>query len=146
MERRHDVCAMSDYRYLEHTADIGVIAEGKTQAEAYESAALGLENLVTDTSNVRPVLKRDIDLTSTDSESLLVDFLNELVYLFDTQMLVFSRFEITGIGATYLKAAIYGETIDPNRHQVLLGIKAATYHQVRVSHNAKWHVQVIFDI
>ena len=137
---------MSKYRYLEHTADIGVIAEGKTQAEAYEAAALGLENLMTDTSKVQPLVKRGIDLKSADRESLLVDFLNELVYLFDTQMLVFSRFEITEIGAARLKAMVYGEVIDPKRHQVHLGVKAATYHQLLVSHNAGWHVQVIFDI
>ena len=92
------------------------------------------------------VLHRDIKLTATDQESLLVAWLNELIYLFDVENIIFKRFDIIQLSNTQLKARIYGEKVDSAKHKLKTGVKAATYHMLRVDKANGCKVQVLFDI
>ncbi len=135
-----------DFEILNHTADVGIIAYGADMKQAFANAAKGLFSLITDLDDVEEVLHRDAELTATDEESLLVEWLNELIYQFDTEGIVFKRFDITRLDNTRLKARGYGEKVDRSKHELKMGVKAATYHMLKVDRNDGCRVQVLFDI
>jgi len=135
-----------DFEILNHTADVGIIAYGVDIKQAFANAARGLFSLITDLGKVKEVLHRDTELTATDEESLLVEWLNELIYQFDTEGIIFKRFEIIRLDNTRLKARGYGEKVDKARHRLKMGVKAATYHMLKVERGDGGKVQVLFDI
>ncbi len=135
-----------EFEVLEHTADAGIIARGADMKEAFANAARGLFSLITELEDVREVLHREIEVTAPDRESLLVAWLNELIYLFDTENILFKRFDISRLDDTLLRATGYGEKVDSRRHQLKLGVKATTYHMLKINENNGVTVQVLFDI
>ena len=135
-----------EFEIVDHTADVGIIAYGADIRQAFANAAKALFSLITELENVEEALHRDIELTATDQESLLVEWLNELIYLFDTENVIFKRFDIVQLDRTQLKARIYGEKVDRAKHEIKTGVKAATYHMLKVDKDDGCKVQVIFDI
>jgi SHS2 domain-containing protein len=84
---------------------------------------------------------------SEDRDGLLVDWLNELIYVFDSKHVLFSRFDIGSLTYNALKATCYGEDFDPSKHKIKIGVKAATYHMLRLdTDNNGYKAQVILDI
>ena len=137
---------VKDFETIDHTADIGIIAYGADISQAFANAARALFSLITELDNVEEVLHRDIELTAPDEESLLVEWLNQLIYLFDTENIIFKRFDITRLSNTRLKARSYGEKVDSSKHMLKTGVKAATYHMLQVDKGDGCRVQVLFDI
>ena len=135
-----------DFEIWNHTADVGIIAYGADMSQAFANAAKGLFSLITELDDVEEVLHRDIELTATDEESLLVEWLNELVYQFDTENILFKRFDIIQLDNMHLKARSYGEKADSSKHKLKTGVKAATYHMLKVDKGDGCRVQVLFDI
>ena len=135
-----------DFEIIDHTADVGIIAYGADISQAFANAAKALFSLITELDNVGEVICRDIELTASDEESLLVQWLNELIYLFDVENIVFKRFDITQLDNTQLKARSYGEKVDSAKHKLKTGVKAATYHMLKVDKTNGCQVQVLFDI
>lgn len=133
------------FKFIEHTADVGIIAYGDSVADAFANAACGLFSIITDPSTVRETLSHTVEATGEDMETLLFEWLNELIYLFDAKRLLFKRFDIMELTDEVLKAVCHGEKYDPGRHQLKTGVKAATYYLLRVDRE-KHHVQVIFDV
>lgn len=134
------------FEIIDHTADIGIIAYGADLKQLFSNAALALFSLVTDTESIREKLRRDLKIISEDEDSLLVEWLNELIYLFDAEHILFNRFDIERLANGCLKAACYGENVDPLRHKIKVGVKAATYHMLKIDKDDGYKVQVIFDI
>ena len=137
---------VKDFEVLEHTADVGIRAYGADITEAFANAARGLFSLITELDDIEEVEEREIELTADDQESLLVNWLNELVYLFDTENIVFKRFDITQLDNTRLKAKCYGERVDTSRHKMKTGVKGATYHMLAIDRSDGYKVEVLFDI
>ncbi len=135
-----------DFELIDHTADVGIIAYGADMSQAFANAARALFSLITELDDVEEVLHRDIALTAPDQESLLVEWLNELIYLFDAENIIFKRFDITQLNNTQLKARSYGEKVDSSKHRLKTGVKAATYHMLKVDKDDGCKVQVLFDI
>ena len=135
-----------DFEIVNHTADVGIIAYGVDMSQAFVNAARALFSLITELDDVQEVLHRDIEVTATDEESLLVEWLNELIYLFDADNIIFKRFDITRLSNRQLKARSYGEKVDHSRHKLKTGVKAATYHLIKVDKDDGYKVQVLFDI
>lgn len=134
------------FEIIDHTADVGIVAYGTDVKELFRNAALGLFSLVTDTRQIEESLRRDLKIASTDHVGLLVEWLNELIYLLDTEHILFNRFVIEQLTNDHLEATCYGEKVDPRRHEIRLGIKAATYHMLRISKNDGYKARVIFDV
>ena len=130
---------------IEHTADTGLIAYGKTLPEAFANVAYGMFSIIVELKAVREVEARTVEVNEEDSESMLFEWLNGLLYFFDVEMLLMKRFDITEFDGQKLRATCYGEKYDPSRHEVKIGIKSATYHMLKVD-KEKNQVQVIFDI
>ncbi len=136
---------MKRFQFIEHTADIGLIAYGRTLAEAFANAAYGMFSIITDLKAVKETESRRLELHEDDLEALLFGWLNSLIYFFDVEMLLFNRFDISDLGEKRLRAICYGEKYDPSRHQLKIGVKAATYHMLKVDRE-KNEVRVIFDV
>jgi SHS2 domain-containing protein len=136
---------MKPYELIEHTADVGVKAYGKTVAEAFEHAAEGMFDIITDESMINPVGQYDIQLEAPDLEQLLVDWLSKLLFLNDAQDLVFGKFQVTLTG-NQLSASVFGEKYDTKKHGMGVEIKAVTYHMLQVQEKNPIFVQVLFDI
>jgi SHS2 domain-containing protein len=135
-----------DFEILDHTADVGIIAYGAELKQAFANAGRALFSLITDLDDVREALHRDIEVKASDIESLLVAWLNELIYRFDTEGILFRRFEVSRLDNSHIKARGYGEKVDSSRHRLKLGVKAATYHMLKIEKNDGYRVRVIFDI
>ncbi len=135
-----------EFEIVDHTADVGIIAYGAGISETFANAAKALFSLITELDDVGEALYRDIELTAPDQESLLVAWLNELIYLFDTENIIFNRFDITQLDNTRLKARSYGEKVDKSKHKLKTGVKAATYHMLRIDKGNGCQAQVLFDI
>jgi SHS2 domain-containing protein len=135
------------YEFTEHTADLGLKAYGSSIEELFVHAAEGMFDVLVSTKNVEESKERVIDVEAMAVDNLMVSWLSELLYLYDTEHLVFSGFQIQRIENDRLKAIVRGEVLDPARHEIKTGIKAVTYHQLYLEETeAGWETQVIFDI
>ena len=136
---------MKRYELIEHTADMGLIAYGHDLAEAFANAAYGLFSIMADLGQVKERETRQIELKEEDAETLLFEWLNRLLYVFDVEMLLLKRFDMERFDGSGLKATCYGEKYDPARHRLIRGVKSATYHMMKVDRERN-RVQVIFDV
>jgi len=134
------------FEILNHTADVGIIAYGADMKEAFANTARGLFSLITRLDDVEEVEYRDTELTASDQESLLVGWLNELIYLFDTTNILFKKFDISQLNDTQLKARSYGHKVDSSKHELKREVKAATFHMLQIERNNGVKIQVLFDI
>lgn len=129
-----------------HTADMGLLVSARTLREAFKTCALAVSSLLV-SQNVRPLSKRIIEVSATDRESLLVNFLNEIVFLFEAHKFIPSEIKISRLGRKNLKAEIWGEKFSPKKHKQGISVKAATYHNLEIKKEGnKWKIKVIFDI
>lgn len=132
---------------LEHTADAGIVAYGANMREALANAAFGMFSLMADLERVGEGASRSVEVEAADREGLAVAWLNELLYLFDVEQLLFRSFDIREISDTRLTADARGEVADASRHGLKGGVKAATYHLLEVSEGeGRCSVRVIFDV
>ena len=137
---------MGGFEYMDHTADVGIVATGEDLKEAFAQAACGLFDFMADLSVVREAETRDVSVTAPDRDALLVAWLNELLFLCEVEHRYFSRFEIYELEETSLKARCYGEEFDPARHRLKSGVKSATYHMIQVEDGNPSRVQVVLDV
>jgi SHS2 domain-containing protein len=135
-----------DFEIIDHTADIGLRAFGTDLPEAFINAAKGMFSLITDIDSVQESLFKDLVITAPDIEVLLVEWLNELLYYFDAEQILFKRFEISLLSETEIRTRCYGEKADRSRHRLKMGIKSTTYHMLKVEKKDCCQVEVLFDI
>jgi SHS2 domain-containing protein len=135
------------FEILDHTADVGIIAYGADIEELFSNAALALFSLITEPESIEEKLHLDLEVRSEDRDSLLVEWLNELIYLFDVNHILFNRFDIKSLTNNELKAICYGEDFDPMKHKIKIGVKAATYHMLKIDKGGDgYKAQIILDI
>jgi len=135
------------YEVFDHTADIGIHAFGRTLPELFIHAAQGMESLVVAPEQVRESVSREIAVEGHDVVSLLIAWLNELIFLFDTEYLLFRTFEIKAFTETSLSGRASGEPYDAQRHDLSSAIKAVTWHEAAVELTGDgYKARIIFDI
>jgi len=135
------------FEIINHTADVGIIVYAINVKQLFSNAALALSSLITEPKSIKEKIKRHVEITSEDRDNLLVEWLNELIYLFDVDHILFKRFDIENLNNKHLKAICYGEKLDPLRHNIKRGVKAATYHMLKINRGSDgYEVQVIFDV
>lgn len=133
------------FEIIDHTADIGVIAYGKTLGKLFENAAFGMFSLITPIEKVKEKTVISIAADAADHEELLINFLNELQYYYSVKKMFFKRFEVLTLTKTHLDANISGEKI--SGHEIAHDIKAATYHNLKIEKTADgFQTQIIFDV
>jgi SHS2 domain-containing protein len=135
------------YEIFEHTADLGLRIRAPTLSELMTDAARGLFAMVVENlDSVQPLVTREFRIAGKDNAYLLFDWLNELLYVCDTERLAFSEFDLQ-MTAAGLAATARGERLDPARHHLTHEIKAITYHGLTVEETEEgWLAEVIVDI
>ncbi len=122
------------FEFLEHTADVYVSAHGKTIEEAYENAALSMFETITDTDKVSPVQEDSLEVEAEDQYALLYNWMEALLVKSETQDMLYSKFQITSWKETNesfkIKAKIWGEKFDSEKHPQKVAVKAVTYHRM----------------
>jgi SHS2 domain-containing protein len=135
------------YEVFEHTADIGLHAFGRTLPELFVHAAQGMESLLVPPEQVRVQTSRQITVDGHDTISLLIAWLNELVFLFDTEYLLFGNFVIESMNETQVIGQAFGEPYDRQRHHLGCAIKAVTWHEAAVTRlDDGYQARIIFDL
>jgi SHS2 domain-containing protein len=132
------------YRLLEHTADAMVEVHGKTLGELFANAAYAMFDQMTDVKKIEPKGEVKVVLKADTQERLLVDFLQELLYVNDVEDLVFSEFSVQTDG-NRLEATIRGEKFDEKRHTKRSVVKGVTYHKLDIDLK-KGTLTVLFDV
>ena len=137
----------SGFELVDHTADVGVRAWAPSLGGVFEEAAKAMFSLICDPLTIDQTEKVDVRLEAEDRDLLLVGWLNELIYLFEARRALFSDFEVLELDDTHLVARVSGEELDPARHAVCGGVKAATLHQLSLSEGPSgWEAFVILDV
>ena len=135
------------YEYIDHTGDLGFKAYGTTRQALFSHAAEAFFQALVRIETIQEKEERLIEVEAAALDDLMVAWLSELLFLFDTENLLLRRFEITQMQNRSLKATVSGELMDPTRHEIKTGVKAVTYHRLYVKQRAGiWEAQVILDI
>jgi SHS2 domain-containing protein len=132
------------YKLLEHTADAMIEAYGETLGERFANAAYAMFDQITDITKIEPLGELKIVLKAENREQLLVDFLQELLFVHDTEGLVFGEFEVRTDGKA-LEALVKGEEFDEKKHPKRSVVKGITYHRLEFD-DEEGNVTVLFDV
>jgi SHS2 domain-containing protein len=139
------------FEFLEHTADTYIRAFGTTMQEAYENAALALFETMTDSGKIAQTVEETVEVEAEDQYALLYNWLEALLVKFETENMLFSKFEIRDwkedAESFKFTAKIWGEKFDSKKHPQKVGVKAVTYHRMVVIHEPERVVlEFILDI
>lgn len=135
------------YRILEHTADVGLEAEGATLAEAFANAAVGMYSIMVRLDRVSERVQRPVEVEAEDVQGLLTAWLLELLFITEVEGLVFRRFDVQEASPRHLAAVAHGEPLDAERHPKGAVIKAVTRHMMEVGPvKGGYRVRAILDI
>ena len=147
---------MEPFEYLEHTADVKFRARGRSLEETFENAALAMLGAMIDPATVKAEETWTVDIESDSLETLLYEWLSEVLYLFEVELAVFSRFEVAlerCEGSWRLSGQIGGERVDLERHFFETEVKAVTLHQFEIKKEEGeeggeeiWTAQVVLDV
>lgn len=129
------------------TADVAFKAYGKDLGELFANAALAMFEVMIKTEDLEERVSRKVEVQGNDLESLMFNWLNELLFYADAENLAFRSFEVEVDGENFLlKAVCRGEEIDREKHETRTVVKSATYHKMQVRKDQRWWAQVIVDI
>src|SRR5437016_3951803 len=137
----------SEFELLEHTSDIGVLARGDSRKEALIAASQGLVSILVDPANFKPLEERFFKATGSDEAAQIVNWMNEILFFFDTEGMVFVEFEIESWNMDEVVGHARGERFDIDRHEFRTAVKAATYHQFESHQTSEgWEIRVFVDV
>ena len=140
---------MKKFEFFEVTADVGFHAHGKTMEEAFQNAALATFEVMTDTTTIKPLIQKEIIIESEDLIALLYDWLDELIFLHDSEFLVFNTFQVEiqkiNEDSYRLTGTARGEVFNPEKHESREDVKAVTYHLMDIKEEKGFTVRVILD-
>lgn len=135
------------HEIIDISGDVGIKANGYDCADAWANAGIGMYSLITDIDKILEQKSIEIEIISDSLEGLLVNYLNELIFDFDTYYFIGRRIDIISFSKGLIRATIHGEEFDPSRHERRLLLKAATYHNIKIVMSSEMcEVEVIFDI
>ena len=140
MRPRHEI----GFKEIEHTADNALLVSGGSWEELLENAARGMNSLMLrDVSTIGTQTQKQISVKAPDAEGLLVEWLSELAYWAEKELLVFTRFEFQQVTSTIAQATLYGGHVKKVRQH----IKAVTYHNLEIIKADKGlTATVVFDV
>ncbi len=138
---------MKPYQAFDHTADLGLAITGASEEELFANAAIAVFDIITDLDRVEAREIRRIAVEGDGREDLLINFLREILYLYNGERWLLKELRIVRISEKGLEAEARGEPLDGRKHEICKEIKAVTYHQAQVRQTpAGWTARVIFDV
>ncbi len=134
------------FEIIDHTADIGIRAYGRDEKELFANSAYAMFSIIAELDGVAESISREVEIGADDQEELLAVWLNELLYLFDVDHIIFKGFEVIELGEQRLKATARGERVNLSRHKLKTQVKAATRHMLKIEKEDGFKAQIIFDV
>ena len=136
------------YRLIDHTADFGIHVFGSDLKTLFENAADAMFDLIVDRRKARGAQAREINLAGDDWPDLMVNWLRELLYLWNGKGLIVKSTDIASISEYNISASVKVDPYQPALHDIKEEIKAVTYHQIRVqpAGERSWESTIIFDV
>jgi SHS2 domain-containing protein len=139
------------FKFLEHTADAYIEAHGTSLEEAYANAAIAMFQVMTETSKVEPKTEESIEVEGKDLSSLLYSWLEELLVRHEIKNRLYSKFHIEIIEfqkeSYKLKAKIYGENFNSNKHPSKTEVKAVTFHMMEINQSGDQNrIRFVLDL
>ena len=133
------------YEFLEHTSEIKFKAYGRILNEVFENAILAISDFITKGQKIKARRVKEIVVTGQDIESLLYNFLDEIVYLLDAEKFVVKKGEVF-VRGNNIKATLYGD--DAFLYSGLENVKAPTYSEmfVKKTDEGVWEIQAVLDV
>ncbi len=133
------------FKFLEHTADIKFQAEGKSLDMAFKNAGLALKEIISGDIKIKPKIKKQMKITGKDKEELLYTFLEEFLFLFDTEDFILSKITKLKIVGKELVADVIGD--DAEDYKFTNNVKAITYNDMFIKKQKdKYVCQVVVDV
>ena len=140
---------MERYKFLEHTADAKFQAFGKSLEEAFSNAALATAALMWDWRKVEKHVEHQIQVEGSDLKQLLCSFLEEIIYLLDTQMFLLAtveRMQIELSDNKCISSAVFKGDKYSKKYKIFGEVKAITYNEMRIEKNGYFMIQVVVDM
>lgn len=135
------------FQLLEHPSDIGFLARGDSREQALAEASGALTSIMVDPSTIETREERSVQVSGSDSASQVVNWLNEILFLFDTEGIVFREFIVESWTTAGIRGRAQGEPLDLQRHEIRTAVKAVTYHQFDLRETADgWELRVFVDV
>ena len=135
------------YNLIDHTADFGLRVYGSDSKELFANAAWAVFDLITEMDQLTGLDSCDIEVSGDDWPDLMVNWLREVLYLWNGKELLVKKARILSLSENELTATLECDPFNPDRHVIKTEIKAVTYHQIQVNSSPSgWESRIIFDI
>lgn len=136
-----------NYRITKHQNELAVRISGSSQADLFANSAFALFDVMTDPATVETKERIPLEIEGTDRDDLMVNWMRELLYLYQGSGYLLREFRISQVKDTVVKAEVSGEKIDPDRHEIKQEIAAVAFHKSRMEKTGnRWIAQIIFEI
>lgn len=136
-----------NFRYIDHTADMGIIVEGTNIKNLFKEAAKAMMYIIVRGASLDKTKTIKLTLTGKDLPDLLVRWLGEILYLFEGEKEIVSEIDIDSISPSKLHATLKTVSYKPDLHKILCEIKAVTYHQINITQTGNsYRAKIIFDL
>ena len=135
------------YQVTDHTADLGITVQAGSLESLFKEAARAVSELIVGKRVFRSAEEIRISVSGKDWPDLMVNWLREVLYLWNGKNLVPGPVDILRIEQFTIEAMVSVDSTPCNPHDVLTEIKAVTYHGISVEKQASdWQARILFDI
>jgi SHS2 domain-containing protein len=135
------------YRITKHQTELAVRITGNSQADLFANSALALFDVMTEPTAIEVKERIALEVEGNDRDDLMVNWMRELLYLYQGSGYLLKEFKISQVKDTIVKAEVCGEKIDPDRHEIKQEIAAVAFHKSRIEKTGnQWIAQVIFEL
>ena len=135
------------YRLMTRHSELAVRVVGNSQADLFANSAFALFDVMTDLEKIEVKERVPLEVEGADRDDLMVNWMRELLYLYQGSGYLLKEFQIHEVKDTFVKADVCGEKIDPDRHDMKKEITAVAYHQSRMEKTGnQWTAQLIFEV
>ena len=143
---------LKDFELVEHTADIGLKIYGRDERELFINAARGMFFLITGSTVFsvpdKPKKYFTVESSASNIEDLIITWLSDLLYIFDTEFVLFDEYNIQSMTEKMIEARVRAIKIEDSPYQIIKELKAVTYHDLHIyqNKNGRWEANIVFDI
>jgi SHS2 domain-containing protein len=135
------------FELLDHPSDVGILARGRTREEALVEVSRGLTSIIVNTDGLGMTEERELLANGPDEAAQIVNWLNEILFFFDTETVAFVEFQILSWTAEGITGRARGAFFDFSEFEFRTAVKAATYHQFESHATAEgWEIRVFVDV
>ena len=136
-----------NYRITTHQNELAVRIVGNSQADLFANSGFALFDVMSDINKIEAAERLSLEIEGSDRDDLMVNWIRELLYLYQGSGYLLKEFKISEVKDTLVKAEVAGEKIDPDRHEIKQEIATVAFHKSRMQKTGnQWIAQVIFEV